>query len=171
MLLLVLLVVLPIGCDDDEMRVAVPGGNDPPVVAPARVRLVPSQATYQVGEPIVLEIVIDNARDVGSIAFHLAYDPQVLAFVPPGAEGPFMASDGADTVFLASAIGGGGEIVAGMSRIHAPDGVDGTGTLAVFEFNSIASGDCSFRFSGASVKDPQSRALPAAFNSAPVRVE
>jgi len=169
LLLLVFFAVSLAGCDDDEMRVV---SDDNPIgVSPTIIRLEPSQAVYQVGEPVEIEIVVDRSRDVGSIVFHLSYDPQVLTFVPPAVEGPFMASDGADTVFLSGEIQGKGEIVVGASRIGSPDGVGGTGTLAVFEFNTIASGDCGFRFTGATVKDPQARSLPAAFTTAAVRVE
>ena len=61
--------------------------------------------------------------------------------------------------------------VVGLSRIGAGEGVDGSGTLAVFEFTAIASGDCGFAFTGASVKDPQAVSLPFGFSDASVRVE
>jgi hypothetical protein len=145
--------------------------EDQPPTAPALVRLVPSKPVYQVGERVVVQVVIDNAQDVGSTPFHLRYNPEVLQFIPPGSEGPFMRSDGANTVFLAADTGGGGEIVVGLSRMGAPEGVSGSGTLAVFEFTAIASGDCGFAFTGATIKDPQALNLPAGFNTASVRVE
>ncbi len=108
---------------------------------------------------------------MGSIAFFLRYDPQVLAFVPPGVEGSFMGSDGANTLFLSSDTGSGGAIAVGLTRMGAAEGASGAGTIAVFEFEAIAAGDCGFQFSGASVKDPQARNLPAAFRTVEVRVE
>jgi hypothetical protein len=135
------------------------------------VRLVPSKPVYQVGERVVVQVVIDNAQGVGSTPFHLRYNPQVLQFVQPGTEGPFMRSDGASTVFLAADTGGGGKIVVGLARMGAPEGVDGSGTLVVFEFTAVAPGDCGFAFVSASVKDPQAQSLPAGFNTASVRVE
>ncbi len=142
-----------------------------PPAGPAIVRLVPSKPLYQIGETVVVQVVIDNAQNVGSTPFHLRYNTEVLQYVPPGAEGPFMSSDGSNTVFLASDTGGGGEIVVGLSRMGAPQGATGAGTLAVFQFQAVAAGDCGFAFTGASVKDPQARNLPAAFNTAAVRVE
>ncbi|NIM61142.1 MAG: hypothetical protein GTO30_05630, partial [Acidobacteria bacterium] len=62
----------------------------------------------------------------------------VLQFISPAAEGPLMRSDGANTVFLATPTGGGGELVVGLSRMGAGQGVTGTGTLAVFQFQAIA---------------------------------
>ena len=144
--------------------------NQPPT-GPAVVQLVPSKAVYAVGETVVVQVVVSNANNVGSTPFHLRYNSRALQFLPPGAEGPFMESDGIDAVFLSSDTGGGGEIVVGLSRMGASQGISGAGTLAVFQFQAIAPGDCGFAFTGASVKDPQARNLPAAFNTAAVRVE
>ena len=44
------------------------------------------------------------------------------------------------------------------------------GTLANFQFLAVAPGNAGFAFTGASVKDPHARNLPAAFNTAPVQV-
>jgi len=120
---------------------------------------------------VVVEIVMSNANNVGSTPFHLRYNPQVLQFISPATEGPLMQSDGANTVFLATPTGGGGELVVGLSRMGAGQGVSGTGTLAAFQFQAIGPGNCGFNFTGAAVKDPQARNLPAAFNTAAVRVD
>ena len=82
-----------------------------------------------------------------------------------------MNADGTNTVFLAGDMGGGGEIVVGLSRMGAGEGASGTGSLARFRFLAINAGSCNFGFTGASVKDPQARNLPAAFNTAAVQVE
>ena len=137
---------------------------------PVLVRLVPSKSVYQVGEPVIVQVVVDNAWNVGSTPFHLRYNREVLEFIPPAGEGPFMSGDGASTVFLASDTGGGGEIVVGLSRMGAPTGAEGSGLLATFQFQAINPGEAGFAFTGASVKDPQARDLPAAFNTAPAQV-
>jgi len=142
-----------------------------PPPGPAIVRLVPSKAVYGVGERVVVQIAIDGAHNVGSTPFHLRYNPGVLKYRAPGTEGPFLRGDGTNTVFLSSDTGSGGEIVVGLSRMGPAEGSSGAGTLAVFEFDAVAPGDCGFQFTGASVKDPQARNLPAAFQTAPVRVQ
>ncbi len=101
--------------------------------------------------------------------FHLRFNPQVLQFVPPALEGGFLNSDGTNTVFLASDTGG--EIVVGLSRLGGGQGATGTGNLASFQFLAIAEGDAGLAFTGASVKDPQAKNLPAAFSVVSVRVE
>jgi general secretion pathway protein D len=144
--------------------------EDKPPTGPAIVTLVPSKSTYRVGEIVVVEVVMQNANNVGSTPFHLRYNPAVLQFISPAIEGALLRSDGANTVFLATPTGGGGELVVGLSRMGAGQGVEGTGGLAVFQFTAIAEGDASFNFTGAAVKDPQARNLPAAFQPASVRV-
>ena len=138
---------------------------------PATVRLVPSAPSFRVGDRLTVEVRIENATNVGSVPFHLRYNRQVLEFVPPANQGPFLNSDGANSVFLATDSPGGGEVVVGLSRLGGGDGMSGAGTLATFQFQAINPGDCGFGWTGASVKDPQARNVPASFLTAPVAVE
>ncbi len=144
--------------------------NQPPA-SPATVRLVPSAPTYRVGDRVIVEVRIENATNVGSVPFHLRYNRQVLEFVPPAVQGPFLNGDGTNTVFLATDSPGGGEIIVGLSRLGGGDGMSGSGTLATFQFQAVNPGDCGFGWTGASVKDPQARNTPASFLTAPVAVE
>ncbi len=82
-----------------------------------------------------------------------------------------MGADGTQTVFLAGDIGGGGEIVVGLSRMGGGQGANGAGMLASFRFLAVNPGDCRFSFTGSSVKDPQARNVPAAFHTAAAVVE
>lgn len=150
---------------------APPKDETPTPVGPATVRLVPSAPSYKVGDRVVVEVRIENAGNVGSVPFHLNYNRQVLEFVGPAMEGPFLGSDGTNTVFLATPTQGGGDLVVGASRLGGGDGVSGSGTVATFQFQAINPGDAGFAFAGASVKDPQARSVTATFLSAPVVVE
>jgi general secretion pathway protein D len=148
-----------------------PTAENPPQAGPATVRLVPSAPSYRVGDRVIVEVRIDGATNVGSVPFHLKYNRAVLEFAPPAVQGPFLSADGTNTVFLANDVGGGGEIVVGLSRLGGAEGVTGSGTLATFQFQAIAGGDAGFAWTGAAVKDPQARNLPASFLTAPVPVE
>jgi hypothetical protein len=148
------------------------GAQEPPVNAgPAAVRLVPSAPSFRVGDRVSVEVRIENATNVASVPFHLRYNRQVLEFVPPATQGSFLNSDGANSVFLATDSGGGGEVVVGLSRLGGGEGMSGAGTLATFQFQAINPGDAGFAWVGASVKDPQARNVPATFLLAPVAVE
>ncbi|MEW5805801.1 MAG: secretin N-terminal domain-containing protein [Acidobacteriota bacterium] len=131
----------------------------------ARVSIVPSKPTYSIGDTISLSIVIEGASNVGSVPFHLRFNPQVLEFVPPGIEGNFLNADGTSTVFIASESASGGEIIVGISRIGSQTGASGSGTLCVLQFLAVSDGPCSFEFSGQSVKDPKAQNLRATFSS------
>ncbi|MGH7535111.1 MAG: cohesin domain-containing protein, partial [Gemmatimonadales bacterium] len=146
------------------------GQPQKPPNAPAVVRVVPSAPSYRVGDVITLEVRIDNATNVGSVPFHLKYNPQFVQFIPPGAEGSFMSGDGTGTIFLASDTPGAGEVVVGLSRMGGGAGVSGSGTLATFNFHASGGGRATFMFTGASVKDPQARNLPASFIAAAVGI-
>jgi general secretion pathway protein D len=147
-----------------------PDDEQKPPPGPAVVRMVPSSPSYRVGDAVVVEVRIENGTNVGSVPFHLRYNPQVLMFVPPAAEGPYLGQDGTGTVFLANDVAGGGNVVVGVSRMGGGEGVSGSGTVATFSFQAVAPGDCGFAFAAASVKDPLARNLPASFLSATVQV-
>jgi hypothetical protein len=165
--LLLVAVLLSVACDDDDVAAVV----QPQPPGPSIVRLVPAKTVYRVGETVEAVVVVDNADDVGSIPFHLTYDPDVLQFVPPGIEGTFMSGDGTATAFLVSDSAAQGELVVGLSRLGAGPGASGSGTLATFHFSTLDAGPCGFDFTAASVKDPEGRTLPAAFHPAEVSVE
>lgn len=151
----------PEGADEDR--------EEP--LTPAIVRLVPSASSYRVGDRILVDVRIENAQGVGSVPFHLTYNRQALEWIPPAAQGTFLGSDGIGTVFLASDASGGGEIVVGLSRMGGGEGVSGAGSLAAFQFQAVAPGDCGFAFTAASVKDSQARNLPSTFVTAAVPVQ
>jgi hypothetical protein len=127
------------------------------------VRTVPSAPTFRVGDLVTVEVRLENGTNVGSVPFHLRYNPQILQYEAPAIEGPYLRQDGASTVFLANDASGGGEVVVGLSRMGGGAGVSGSGSLATFSFRATAPGRGALAFTAASVKDPQARNLPASF--------
>ena len=138
---------------------------------PALVRLAPSSPAVQVGDTLVVQVLLDNGTNIGSVPFHLRYNRQVLEFLPPASEGDLLSQDGSNVVFIANDTASGGEIVVGYSRMGGETGITGSGVLATFQFRAINPGDAGLQFTGASVKDPQARNLPAAFQPAAVVVQ
>ena len=163
-IVLATLVTMTAGCDHDD--IIAPTDPQPTV---ASVRLVPGKLTYSVGESVMTDLFIENAKNVGSVPFHLLYDPTVLEYVT-GTEGTFLNGDGTNTVFLAVDSGPGGEIVVGLARLGGSPGASGAGLLATFEFLAVGSGDSGFSFTGAGVRDPQAQFLPASFSTVSVQV-
>jgi hypothetical protein len=154
------------GCSDATLN---PEQTGDPQPGPTTVRLVSSKSVFQVGDTVAVQVVIEDGVNVGSTPFRLRYDADVLRFLPPAIEGTFLSSDGAATVFLYA--DDDGEVVVGLSRLNAPEGASGSGTLVLFQFDAVSAGDCGFAFAAASVKDPQAQNLPAVFDSPSPMVE
>jgi general secretion pathway protein D len=145
-----------------------PGPDNTPT-GPAVVTLVPSQTAFRVGDTVVVQVVINNGTNVGSVPFHLRYNRQVLEYTQQAQRGGFLDSSGQEPIFLANDAGG--EVVVGLSLMGGREGASGSGVLATFTFVAVNPGDAGFAFTGASVKDPQARNLPASFITAGVTVE
>ena len=91
-----LLVLVPVGCDHDGTL-----GEDEP--EPIEVLLLPAQLSYREGDLVVANVRIMKAENVGSVPFHLHYDGNVLRFLPPAIEGPFMIALGRTREFSINA--------------------------------------------------------------------
>lgn len=151
--------------DDDDLD------EDDPPLTPSLVNMVTAKNSYAVGEVVVVQTFLQNGQNVGSVPFHLRFNPQVLQFQQPAEEGGLLNSDGTNTVFLATPNATGAAVIVGHSRMGSGEGVTGSGLLGTFRFLAIGPGDAGLAFTSASVKDPQARNLPAAFNAAAVTVE
>ena len=134
-----------------------------------RVRLVPERRDLQVGERLVLRIEMVGGNDVGSVPFHLRFNPAVLEFLG-GFEGSFLGSDGRATAFFAAPTSRGDEVVVGLSRLGAGEGIAGGGVLCELEFQVVGSGDAGLAFSREKVRDAHNRIVASAFDAGQVLV-
>ncbi len=137
--------------------------NTPPAPPPpASVTFAPPSVLAKVGDPITLSVVINQATRVGSVPFHVAYDPKILRFVS-GAEGPFLKQDGASTVFNAQASTL-NEVFVALARLGVPTGITANGgVLCTLQFQGLAPGTTTLAFTEASVLDPNGQPLSAGF--------
>ena len=58
------------------------------------VRIEPATQTVSVGSNVTVEVRVDNVTDLGGYEFHLAFDPNVLAFVSVSDFSTFITSTG-----------------------------------------------------------------------------
>jgi general secretion pathway protein D len=128
--------------------------------APALVALNPPQIAVTAGDPFTVSVLIRGASGVGSVPFHLAFDPQVLQFVTFSNTSPFLGQDGAPVFVLATVGLGGRAVVVGLSRQGSRPGVDGDGTLIELTFKAVKAGTTRLDFSDVSVLDPTAQRLP-----------
>lgn len=133
-----------------------------------RVQMSPSSRKAGVGQTLTVRVRISNGADVGSVPFHVVYNPQVLEF-ESGEEGSFLNRDSAKTAFFAAPMSSPGEIVVGLSRLGSGEGANGGGVLCLLRFRVLARGDAGLAFQKASVKDPRNKILAGDFQPARVR--
>jgi hypothetical protein len=127
------------------------------------VSFAPPSFLARVGDVITVQIAISNAARVGSVPFHVAYDPAMLRFVPNAVEGDFLRQGGATTIFNAQASTQ-NEVFVALSRLGAPTGAGDGGVLCTLSFEAIAAGNSQLTFTQASVLDPQGQPLLANFS-------
>lgn len=157
--------------DSGDPRLA--GSSAPPIsggsgstepVPRASVTFEPPNILAAVGNEFEVAVMIQGATNVGSIPFHVAYDPKVLEFVR-SEEGNFLRQDGAGTVYnaQASTIN---EIFVALARLGTEVGANDGGELCTLTFRVLDSGNTTLAFTQSSVLDPNGQPLPATFSSA-----
>jgi hypothetical protein len=132
---------------------------------PANVTFVPPNVLATVGDTVTIEVHISQATRVGSVPFHVAYDPKLLQFVL-GTEGGFLKQDGATSIFNAQASSL-NEVFVALARVGVPTGASSANEvpLCTLQFQAIAPGSTALRFTEAAVLDPQGQPLPATFST------
>jgi hypothetical protein len=135
--------------------------------ATAIVRMVPSALSVSTGDSLSIRVEIVGASDVGSVPFHVAFNPAVLKF-EGGREGTFLQGDGKTTAFFAAPMSNCSEAVIGLSRLGAGTGVGGGGDLCTLVFRVVGPGDAGLAFTRAHVRDSTNGIAPADFQPASV---
>ena len=126
-------------------------------------------ADTPVGTSVSIRVDIADATDVGSVPFHVLYNPSVLRF-ESGEEGPFLQGGGRQTAFFAAPTSDAKEVVVGLSRLGRGDGISGSGELCALHFTAIGPGNAGLGFAAAKVRDSENRIVPATFLPAAVTV-
>ncbi len=138
-----------------------PAATPPPAGGPATITFNPSYLSATLGKEFTVSIVISGATGVGSVPFHLGFDPAFLDFVGASNSSPFLSQDGTPVFVLATVGAGGREVIAGLSRQGSRPGASGQGTLITLTFRPKKPGTTSLGFTDISVLDPQAQPLPS----------
>ena len=125
---------------------------------PAMVYIEPAFVNVPVGQMFVVSVNIRSAQGVGSVPFHLRYDPQQVEFINYGRVSPFLSQDGAQPFVLATK--GNNEIIIGLSREGSKPGVSGAGNLIDLTFRAATAGSSTINFTDLQVLDPAAQRLP-----------
>lgn len=169
----------PSGPAAGEAGAAAPGGTpapgagtppSPPPTKVAAVSVLSSAQTLAVGSTITVDVRVENAENLHSVALTLSFNPQALKF-QEGMEGDFMNTGGVPTAFSVSAAQGASEARLQIARVDAPAGASGAGTLCTIVFSGQAPGVSTLAITGASLLDPQGRPISASLVSTNVTVQ
>ena len=128
---------------------------------PAMVMFNPSYMTVPLGQEFTVSVAVSGAQGVGSVPFHLAFDPNYVEFVRASTTSPFLSQDGAPVFVLATLGAGGREVIVGLSREGSRPGVDGQGTLIDLTFRPKQSGSTTLSLTDLSVLNPAAQPMPS----------
>jgi general secretion pathway protein D len=142
-----------------------------PPPAAARVALTPPQVAIGVGLEFSVTVSINAPGSVGSVPFHLAFDPAYVEFVNFSKTSPFLGKDGTPVFVLATVGSGGREVIVGLSRQGGRAGASGEGSLITLTFRARKAGTTTLTFSDLSVLDPNAQRLPVQSQGATVIIQ
>ena len=143
-----------------------PGTTTPPAgsgssIQPATVTFVPAYLTATLGREFKVAVSISGASGVGSVPFHLGFDPNFVDFVGAERTSPFLSKDGTPVFVMATVGGGGREVIVGLSRQGSRPGVSGDGILLEMTFRPKKPGTTTLSFTDLSVLDTNAQPLPS----------
>ena len=101
------------------------------------MRIEVSPSPVQVGDPVSVQVHIENAREVRSAPFHLVYPAHLLEFESASA-GTFLAGPDADLIFMAD--GPPGQVMVALSLLGGSEGASGNGELCTLNFRALTAG-------------------------------
>jgi len=123
----------------------------------ATVYLNPTYANVVPGQLFTVNVNIRNAGNVGSVPFHLTFDPTMLDFLNYSRSSPFLSQGGAQPFILATLGPGKNEVIVGLSRQGNLPGASGDGDLIDLTFRAIRAGTVKLDFSDVAVLDPSAQ--------------
>ena len=145
--------------------VALVGVPEVGAMAPdTRLRIEPVDLVVGLGETFVIQVVIEEANNLGAFQFNLAYDPSILQ-VTEATLGAFLESTGNLVIPVRSEVNNAeGKVTFGAVSLGSAPGPSGTGVLATL--TCIAQGEGSTALSLQEVQ-----VLDMAANIQPITVE
>ena len=130
--------------------------------APAQIFMNPAYMNVSLKQQpmFTVSVMIRSAGGIGSVPFHLAFDPLALEFLNYSRSSPFLSQDGATPFVLATLGSGNNEVIVGLSRDGSRPGVSGQGPLIDLTFRARKAGTTTLNFSDISVLDTSAQRLP-----------
>ena len=121
----------------------------------------PAYLSASRGQDFTVSVVISGGSGVGSVPFHVGFDPDYVDFVSATRESPFLSQDNAPVFVLATVGPSGREVIVGLSRHGSRPGVSGEGTLIELTFRARQAGSTALRLTDVAVLDPGAQPMPS----------
>jgi hypothetical protein len=119
----------------------------------------------------VLEVHIDNAKNLYAVGFDLIYDNKFVKFQKIEL-GDFLNPEGTTTLLLAYRDNPEeGRNIVGISRSKDSPGIDGSGIVAYIKLNAISKGEAKIGFENVYLKDPSTLDMKASSESISVNIQ
>jgi hypothetical protein len=135
----------------------------------AQFSVVPASQSVSIGDDVYVKIHINNAVDLGSFQFNLAYDSTILSFVEASdSSSGFLHSTGRPVIPAIASVPGSldyGEISSGANA-----GPNGSGDLVTLHFKAVSTGTSNLTLSGQIATTTQAFVQPATATSGQVTV-
>jgi hypothetical protein len=114
-----------------EMPAATP--TEDPLLRGTELTMGPSDQTVTLGAPFTVNVVINNAVNLGAYQFTLDFDPTVIQYYGE-TDGPFLGSTGRTMSCIPPSESGGSVRIQCDTSGPEPAGPNGSGVLATFRF-------------------------------------
>jgi len=125
-----------------------------------RVRIEPADSVVGPNETFVVQVVIEEADDLGAFQFNLAYDPSILQ-VTEAVLGDFLESTGRSVVPIGPEVNNAeGRATFGAISFGSGPGPSGTGVLATITCIAQGEGSTALGLQEVQVLDAQASAQP-----------
>jgi general secretion pathway protein D len=149
---------------------AKPAAPAPQPSSAMQLMLRPVLTQAQVGNTITLQLEVENAQDLFAAPFHLKFDPKLLRLVDVRAGG-LLSGDGQTIIFTRNILNDTGDATVNLNRMPGTAGVSGSGSLAVFTFQTLKPGETAVTFSELTPRNSQLQPIQAAIPQATVRIK
>jgi hypothetical protein len=136
-----------------------------PAQAGTRFTIVPPNPQTGVGEPIEVNVVIQDVSQLFGLPMRIRYDRNILRLVDIK-KGPFLESDGQDLIFARNIRAEVGQAAVNISRFPGTGGIDGGGVLITMVFEGVSAGTGTVQVTPTAARDANAKVIqipPAEF--------
>lgn len=116
----------------------------PELRGPARMRFEPAQAQLAVGQRLIVNVRIENARDLFAVPFALSFDPAVIRVLEVH-HGGFLGAGEQPAALVHRVDEEKGRAIVSLSRAPGTGGVSGSGVLVTLVLEAVAPGRTPLR--------------------------